>query len=80
MRDHYRRMPPEQREQFAELVRTLATASEMSRDSAISVRICYQLEQHDDEGNCVYSESAEATPTAIQRAIPVWGETEDIQA
>ena len=43
------------------------------------VRVHYIFEQYDEQGNCVYSESAEASPKAIQKVIPFWAETEDIQ-
>jgi hypothetical protein len=79
MRDHYRRMLPEERERFAELVRSLATAAEAFSVSSIYVRVHYIFEQYDEEGSCVYSESAESSPKAIQKAIPLWEETTDIQ-
>ena len=79
MRDHYRRMMPEERERFAELVRSLATATETFSVSSIYVRVNYIFEQYDEEGNCVYSESAEASSKSIQEAIALWGETADIQ-
>lgn len=79
MRDHYRRMLAEERERFAELVRSLATATEAFFVSDIYVRVHYIFEQYDEEGNCVYSEGAEASPKAIQQVMPFWAETADIQ-
>src|SRR5262249_47368221 len=79
MRDYYRRMMPEERDRFAELVRSLAAATESFSVSSIYVRVNYSFEQYDEGGNCVYSESAEASPGAIHKAISVWGETADIQ-
>jgi hypothetical protein len=80
MRDHYRRMMPEERERFADLIRTLATTTEKFSVSHIYVRVHYIFEACDEHGNCVYSESAEVSPEAIRKAIPLWEETADIQS
>jgi hypothetical protein len=79
MRDYYRRMTPEEREQFANLIRALATATEEFSVSCIYVRVNYIFEQYDEQGNCVYSESAETSPEAIRERMPLWDETADIQ-
>lgn len=79
MRDHYRRMMPEEREQFANLIRSLATTTDEFSVSDIYIRVNYIREQYDEQGNCVYSESAEASPEAIRERIPLWGEMADIQ-
>jgi hypothetical protein len=79
MRDHYRRMMPEERERFVDLIRSLATTTDEVSVSRIYVRVHYIFEQYDEQGNCVYSESAEASPEAIRKAIPLWEETADVQ-
>ena len=79
MRDHYRRMMPEEQERFAELIRSLATATDAFSVSCIHVRVHYNFNHYDEQGNCVYSESAEASPEAIREAFLLWQETADIQ-
>ncbi len=79
MRDYYWRMTPEERDRFADLIRSLATATDAFSVSHIYVRVHYIFEQYDEQGNCVYSESAEASPEAIRKAITLWEETADIQ-
>ncbi len=78
MREHYRRMIPEERERFANLIRSLATTTNEFSVSDIYVRVHYIFEQYDEQGSCVYSESAEASPKAIRERMPVWDEMADI--
>lgn len=79
MRDHYRRMTPMERERFADLIRSLATATDEISVRDMYVRVHYIFESYDEQGNGVYSESAEASPKEILKAITFWKETADIQ-
>jgi len=79
MRDYYGRMMPEERERFVELIRSLATTTDAISVSSIYVRVHYSFQQYDEEGNCVNSESAEASPEAIRKAMKLWDETADVQ-
>jgi hypothetical protein len=79
MRDYYHSMVPQERQRFADLIHSLAAAADTFSVSSIYVQVQYRVEQHDEQGNCVYSESAEASPRAIRKAIPLWEETPAIQ-
>jgi hypothetical protein len=78
MRDHYRRMMPAERERFADLIHSLAAAVDEFSVLHTYVRVEYRFEQCDEEGNCVFAESAEASPASIQKSLAMWEETADI--